>query len=164
MTQPIIIASVYMDITLTVESPRLMELLEYAASRFWGLLMAMDTSAHSELYGPDQNARGTMVEDLLLRHNLHLENIGTTPTFQTSQRQSCIDVTVTLGLRGRIADWQVDTAYNASDHHSICFVLQFGFEYVPPIRPWARADWTKFQEILRDCYELSDPQSVTQPS
>ena len=50
--QPIIIASVYMDINMTVESPRLVGLLEYAASKSWGLLMAVDTNAHSILYGP----------------------------------------------------------------------------------------------------------------
>ena len=120
----------------------------------------MDTNAHSVLYGPDQNARGTLVEDLLLRHGLHLENIGTALTFQTSQRQSCIDITITRGLRGRIADWQVDTNYNASDHHSICFTLQFGFEYVPPTRHWARADWSKFREIMSD-QDLYIPDMIT---
>ena len=54
----------------------------------------------------------------------------------------------------------MDTTYNASDHHSICFTLQFGFKYVPPTRHWARAYWSKFREIMSD-QDIYIPDTIT---
>ena len=54
-----------MDINLPVETVWMEDLLQYANQQSWGVLLAIDTNAHSKLYGPEQNARGTALEDLL---------------------------------------------------------------------------------------------------
>ena len=79
-----IVASVYLDITRLVVSMWLENLLIYAGDHASVLVLAMDSNAHSTMYSPDQNARGTEVGGLLFRHGLRVENVGHTPTFQTS--------------------------------------------------------------------------------
>ena len=108
-TRDVILASIYMDITLPVDPPWLEELLQYSEDCSSGLLLAVDSNAHSNLYGPDQNPRGTEFEELLFRHNLHVENVGDVPTFQISLCQSHIDVTLTRNLPVAISGWRVDT-------------------------------------------------------
>ena len=117
-SQDILIASIYLDITLPVVPGWLEDLLRYVEQHPSGLLLAVDTNAHSTLYGPDQNPRGTNFEDFLFRHGLHVENVGTTPTFQTSVRSSSIDVTLTLDLSTATSNWKVNTRYNGSDHNT----------------------------------------------
>ena len=89
-----------------------MELLHYADQHSSGIILAVDSNAQSTIFGPDQNPRGTEFEELLFRHGLHVENVGEVPTFQTSLRQSHIDVTLTRDLPVAISGWRVDTAYN----------------------------------------------------
>ena len=100
------------------------------------------------IYGPDQNPRGTDLEDFLFRHGLHVENRGTTPTFQNSVRSSFIDVTLTRDLPTATSGWMVDTRFNGSDNNTVVFSLALGFEYVPSSRPWDRADWGLFTNAL----------------
>ena len=115
----VVLASVYMDINLPVDPPWFTELLDYVERYSSGIILAVDSNAHSTLYGPDQNSRGTEFEDFLFRHGLHVENVGDVPTFQTSLRHSHIDVTLTCDLPVAISDWTVDSAYNGSDHNTI---------------------------------------------
>ena len=105
-----------------------MELLQYSDVHSSGLILAVNSNAHSTLYGPDQNPRGMEFEELLFRHGLHVENVGEVPTFQTSLRLSHIDVTLTRNLPVAISGWRVDTAYNGSDHNSVLFEVGLGFE------------------------------------
>ena len=116
-----LVASVYLDITLPVVSDWLEDLVRYVDQYPSGLLLAIDSNLHSTLYGPDQNPRGTDFEDFLFRHGLHVENGGTTPTFQTSLRSSFIDVTLTRDLPTSISSWTVDTRFNGSDHKTVMF-------------------------------------------
>ena len=51
----VILASVYMDIHLSVDPPWLVELLHYADQHSSGIILAVDTNAHSTVFGPDQN-------------------------------------------------------------------------------------------------------------
>ena len=143
----IVVASVYLDITLTVSPP-------------W-LLLGIDTNSHSHLFGPDTNKRGRDLEYLLFTHHLAVENVGAVPTFQTSARQSCIDATLSRGLPpGMVQGWRVDTHYNGSDHNSIRFNLAMGPERIPPTRPWAKADWGLFQRLLGS-QTIYTPHSMT---
>ena len=120
----------------------------------------MDSNAHSTVYGPDQNSRGTEFEDLLFRQGLHVENVGDVPTFQTSLRQSHIDVTLTRDLLVAISNWTVDTDYNGSDHNTISFDVGLGFELVPSSRPWGKANWSTFKQVLSST-EFFIPTSMT---
>ena len=125
-----------------------MELLQYSEKHSSGLILAVDSNAHSTLYGPDQNPRGTEFEELLFRHGLHIENVGEVPTFQTSLCRSHIDVTLTRNLPVAISGWRVDTAHNGSDHNTVLFEVGLGFELVPSSRPWHKADWPSFTCLL----------------
>ena len=113
-----------------------------------GFFWRWTLNAHSTLYGPDQNPRGTDLEDFIFRHGLHAENCGTTPTFQTSQRSSFIDVTLMRDLPSSISGWTVDTRFNGSNNNTVTFGLALGFEYVPSSRPWDRANWGLFTKVL----------------
>ena len=124
-------ASINLDITFPVTPDWLKDLLTYVGEHPSGLLLALDSNSHSTLYGPDQNPRGTDLEDFLFRHGLHVENMGDVPTFQTSVCSSYIDVTLTRDLPTAISNWRVDTRYNGSDHNTVMFDLGLGFEYVP---------------------------------
>ena len=94
-SEDVISASIYLDITMPVVSVWIGKLLNYAKDHVCGLVLAVDSNVHSPIYGPDQNACGTEVDNLLFRHDFHIENIGHTPTSQTSPRQSCIDLMAT---------------------------------------------------------------------
>ena len=122
-------------LTSPVASAWMEDLLIYAGDHASGLVLAIDSNAHSTMYGPDQNARGTEVDDLLFRHGLHVENVGHTPTFQTSLRQSCIDLTATRELPTTLSHWRVDTRYNGSDHNTVMFDLSIGFDICPVYSP-----------------------------
>ena len=114
----------------------------------------MDSNAHSSLYGPDNNARGDELEDFILAHSLAVENVGDTPTFET-RRGPCniathIDVTLTRDLHFQLDGWRVCQDYNASDHNTIHFEAPQPDPQARRIRPWSKADWPTFTQILRE--------------
>ena len=49
----VVVASIYLDIHLQVDPPWLVELLQYSDEHSSGLILAVDSNAHSTLYGPD---------------------------------------------------------------------------------------------------------------
>ena len=53
-----LLASVYMDIHEDIAPAWLVDLIGMAKAKRLPLLLAMDSNAHSSLYGPDNNARG----------------------------------------------------------------------------------------------------------
>ena len=144
----ILIASIYLDINLSPTPVWLTELTTFAASKRYGILLTMDSNSHSTLYGPTENDRGRQLEQFILEHGLWVENRGITPTFQTLQAESFIDVTLTKDIR--VLNWRVSSSYNASDHNTILFSLDHVLS-VPPrdIRPWKQADWPKFTQQMR---------------
>ena len=147
-TSIILIASVYLDINLTPTPAWLRELSEFAETKRYGILIAMDSNSHSTLFGPTENDRGRQLEQFILGANFWVENRGITPTFQTLQAESFIDITITREVR--VLNWRVSSAYNASDHNTILFLLDQVVS-VPPrdVRPWKQADWGQFSQILR---------------
>ena len=145
----ILLASAYLDINNTPTPEWLDAIIELAESKSYGIIIAIDTNAHSYLYGPDENPRGRLFEQFILQHRLQVANRGNTPTFQTMQAESCIDVTLTRDID--VFNWRVETAYNASDHNSIYFSID-QVTTIPPkeIRPWAKADWALFKTTLAE--------------
>ena len=143
----ILLVSAYMDINDTPPPSWLDDIMEYADSNRYGIVIAVDSNAHSYLYGPDENARGRLFEQFIIQHGFQVANRGETPTFQTLYSESFIDVT--LFRNTNVHGWRVDTSYNASDHNSILFSLD-QVVMVPPreIRPWLKADWPRFKSKL----------------
>ena len=117
------------------------------------LIIAMDTNAHSQLYGTETNKRGEEMEDIIFSHGLYVENLGTIPTFETTRggcyMASHVDVTLSRGDI-QILGWHVDRGYNASDHNTITWHTKD--EQVPgePIRKWKKAKWEVFTRELEE--------------
>ena len=149
-----VLASVYCDIKLPVVQPWLESLLDMTTQKGLPLLLCMDSNSHSELFGPDGNARGADIEDLILSHGLSVANDGITPTFEVNRGdkliQTFIDVTLHRDLPFQIEDWTVDRSYNASDHNTIRFSCPPTTTVKRRIRPWGSADWDVFKDILQE--------------
>ena len=156
----VLIASVYLDINLEVDPPWLYRLIEVARQKHIGVLIGMDSNAHSQLYGPDNNTRGDQLERFILQSGLYVENRGTQPTFQTIRAESNIDVTLSQDVV--IRDWRVNSDYNASDHNSIYFSIA-RVEPLPPkeVRAWASAKWPLFTSDLKQA-GFSIPETITE--
>ena len=147
-----VLVSLYLDITLEVQPEWLDKLMDMIEDKGYPVIMGVDSNAHSSLYGPDTNHRGTAFEDFILQYGLGVENVGTTPTFQTRRRDRLIgthiDVTLTRGLKTRIQNWRVNTEYNASDHNTVQFEVEHRSPEPELIRPWSRADWNALTKAL----------------
>ena len=147
-TSVLLMASIYLDINLDPVPEWMNRIIELARAKHYGVLLAIDSNAHSKLYGPTENERGRRLEHFILSSNLWVENRGTTPTFQTLYSESFIDVTLTREIR--VKDWRVCTLYNASDHNTLLFSIdQVLIEPCREIRPWKQGDWVKFTQHLQ---------------
>ena len=144
----VLIASVYLDITQPVTPAWLSELLTMAEDKQLPVILAMDSNAHSSLFGPDNNTRGDALEEFILQHGLEVINTGNVPTFETRRGSKLIgthiDVTLTRELHFEIRNWRVDQTYNASDHNTIRFEANPTQTDPIRIRPWSKADWATF--------------------
>ena len=148
-----LLVSLYCDIKAPVISQTLDKLVDMCTKKGLPVLICMDSNAHSDLFGPDSNARGEELEDFILSNSFYVENIGETPTFETMRGtnliQSHIDVTLSRDLHFQIDNWRVDRSYNASDHNSVLFSCTPTPITTKKIRPWKRADWPIFTEELK---------------
>ena len=148
-----VIVSLYLDITAEVQPPWLDNLMEMIDKKGYPLIMGVDSNGHSSLYGPSNNSRGNAFEDFVLQYGLMVENRGGAPTFETKRGNKLIathiDVTLTRGLRAKLQNWRVSREYNASDHNSILFEIETHKPEPDLIRPWSKAKWDTFTEILK---------------
>ena len=154
----VVLVSAYLDIELPVVQDWLSAIIQHVRKFHTKLVLTMDSNAHSSFYSSAQsNARGRALEDFIVRHMLQVQNQGDVPTFQSTRAQSIIDVTLTYGVQ--VWDWHVDDQYNASDHNSIYFCLEA--DKIPPreVRPWDKADWRKFTDVLDKVRPL--PERIT---
>ena len=123
--EKVLIASIYLDITLSTVQTWLTDLVDFATNKGYPLLLGMDSNAHSVLYGHETNQRGEELEEFIINNYFYVENTGLTPTFEArrtnGQVASIIDVTLSRGLRNSVSNWRVDTSFNGSDHNTILF-------------------------------------------
>ena len=147
-----VIVSLYLDITSGVQPRWLDKLMEMIDQKGYPIIMGIDTNAHSSLWGPDTNKRGEAFEDFIFQYGLNVENMGTAPTYETRRGNRMIgthiDVTLTRGLHSGVKSWRVCRDYNASDHNTIKFEIESHKSDPELVRPWDKADWKKFSEIL----------------
>lgn len=149
----LLIASVYLDSNdKSVVPPWLTQLAEYIDSKSIPAIVGFDSNAHSDLYGPDTNARGVKFEDFILQHNFNVENIGHHPTYHAFRYDAvigtCIDVTLSKGLPP-IRDWRVEEDFNGSDHYTITWEVPLQLGEPRMLRPWKSADWQLFKETCQ---------------
>ena len=116
------------------------------------LILAMDSNAHSSLYGLETNKRGEDLEDFIFKHNLEIENTQGEATFITRRGEnifkSCIDITLTKDLVNPLKNWRVDRKFNGSDHFTIRYEVGEHEESVEKFRNFRKADWEEFTKIL----------------
>ena len=160
----LILASVYLDYNLDVVQPWLTSLMDYVDNRKLPLLMALDSNAHSVLYGVETNERGKPFEEFILQHNLMVENRGTSPTYHAFRHgdniDSHIDVTLSKNMIP-LCDWRVhDGSFNGSDHHTITWSLPLELKKRPLIRPWSKAKWQVFTKQISE-YDFQLPENFT---
>ena len=145
-----IIASIYLDITLINVIPEwLDELIKYSDKNNTAILLCIDSNTHSTSFGVDTNKRGEKLDEFIAEYHLEIRNEGITPTFQTNQAQSIIDITLTKRMTAGIMNWTVDTAENFTDHNTITFNIATETITLPPTRNWNKADWTIFKDELQ---------------
>ena len=160
----LLIASIYLDYNEDVVPTWLERLMEFIDDKKLPAILAFDSNARSQLYGPETNERGKIFEEFILANNLNVENRGNTPTFHAFRQgqnvDSCIDVTLTKTLIP-LQNWRVhEGTFNGSDHHTITWSLPLTIEPRPLIRPWASAKWKIFTEHIRN-HDFQTPESLT---
>ena len=147
----LIIVSGYCDKNLPMIQPWLTKIMEYADDKSCKIVLGLDSNAHSELYGNETDGRGEILEDFILNHALEVNNRGNIPTFSTLRGNtlatSFIDITLSRDLT--VMDWRVDESFNNSDHNTLSFEVLLSPEQPHLIRPWKKANWTRFTRILQ---------------
>jgi hypothetical protein len=93
--KPILLISVYWDITFPNIPTTLTNAITEAISKQYQILIGIDANAHHPAWGsPDTNSRGAQLESFLTNFNLHILNEGTTPTFTRKNCATHIDITI----------------------------------------------------------------------
>ena len=160
-----VLVSLYMDITKQVQPRWLDDLMRMIEEKRYPVIMGIDSNAHSTMYGPTNNVRGSQFEDFVLQYGLKIENLGDTPTFETRRGsriiRTHIDVTLSRDTKVEIRNWRVNSEYNASDHNTIEFEMNTVKPEPELIRPWSKADWGTFGSILADAeYNIPEMMSM----
>lgn len=152
----IILASMYLDGNIPIPEQDFMDkVMEYCESIDGGIVLCMDSNAHSELFSDvESDVRGDDLEDFILRHSLLVVNTGNVPTFESSRANSIIDVTLVRGAT--VSNWFVSQEYNASDHNSIFFTLITDVSEPVEFRPWHCAKWEVFKHEMDGGYEIPE--------
>ena len=145
-----LIISAYMDINRNIRNDDLLSILEYRQSKRLGLIMAMDSNAHSTLWGHASNPRGITLTEIISEYGLQLRNVGKDYTYDCRLGKSIIDLTLTCNLGAGIINWRVSKALNFSDHNTITYNVAMEILELPPTRPWAKADWKTFEKKLEE--------------
>ena len=156
----IVIASIYLDYNEPVVQQWLEKLMQFIDTKRYPALLALDSNAHSQLFGPTTNERGKDFEEFILNHNLHVENRGNNPTYHAFRRggniDTYIDVTLSKGMVP-LNNWRVhSTAFNGSDHHTISWQLPLDPPKRPKVRPWSQAKWGVFTKKVSE-YQFDIP-------
>ncbi|XP_063823084.1 uncharacterized protein LOC135073021 [Ostrinia nubilalis] len=124
------------------------------------ILIGGDVNAWSHWWGSRSNDdRGEAYCSFLNEMDLHVLNVGDTPTFEEYRRgklcTSIVDVTAcSTGILGKIKEWKVDRTLTTSDHNAITFSLVLGETLQPCVRSSTRqyntkkAKWTEFRSQL----------------
>lgn len=163
LQQPTLLISGYMASNLPLIQSWLTKALEYATRHNLAVLGCFDSNAHSTLFGPFTDSRGSTLEQFLLDEGLILANDGQDPTYETFRNNSVISsmIDITIYKNLNLYNWRVDRSFNGSDHNTLLFDFSEKPEHIPPkTRKWHKADWPLFTQILSDSY-LYFPTIVT---
>ena len=142
-----LLISAYLDITLIhVIPPALHKVLRHAEDKGFGIILSMDTNAHSTSFGPDSNKRAEEIDLCIAQYKLDRANCSHEPTFESRGAKTCIDITLSTRLSATLYDWNVDRSYNGSDHNSIRFTANTELINTTPTWIWSKANWPSFTD------------------
>ena len=161
VTEPTVIASIYLHGESATILPKFRELVEYCQDKNLPLICGIDCNAHSPLWGSrDTNKRGEELEEFIFQHNLFIENIGSTPTWRNVVKgiSSIIDITLSYRVRNRISNWHVHPDQSLSDHRLLYFKVDNPGDGKVLTRNYAKANWPIFTTIVES--ELGPPPSL----
>ena len=147
------ITSVYMpyDSPDPPPSNTLIYLTNFCENNGWELIVGADANSHNVSWGSsDTNNRGEKLLDFIVTTNLHICNIGTTPTFENAIRSEVIDITLaTNNTVDKINKWAVNRNVSLSDHNRITYELNTNIQQSEKaFRNVRKTDWEKFRQIL----------------
>jgi hypothetical protein len=90
----------------------------------------------------------------MANHNLAVQNIGNSNTFQTyrdgRELSSIIDLTLTSELHDDVIhNWAISNSFVGSDHKMIHFSIKYVHKTKQTCFNFNKCDWGKFREILQ---------------
>ena len=157
----VVCTSGYMDIKYKAEDmfPMLDKIISYSQTNNHGLIMGLDTNAHSSMWNSiNNNHRGNLLEEWILQNNLSILNNGSTPTFVGHQGNTIIDVTLTdSSTLDLVHHWMVNEDDQLSDHRRIEFMIKFSSNKIIRTRNLKNADWQKFRRLLSKAKKAINP-------
>ena len=160
--QHLLLVSGYCDAKLPMVQDWLTKIMEYVNTRNCKVVFGLDSNAHSELYGHETDSRGEILEEFIFVNNLDIENRGDVPTFSTLRRDTLATsyIDITLSKNVNVVDWFVDESFNHSDHNTLSYEILVTEEPPKLVRPWKRANWTRFRRII-ERHNFYVPPNVT---
>ena len=144
---PVLVASVYCDILKDFSS--LESVVAFAQSRGIKSIVGTDSNAWSTLWGPKNNARGELLEDILLQYDTDVHNLPQNiPTFESNRGSSFIDLTLSHELsQDNILGWRVQR-FPDTDHNMITFRVTLDVKPRKK-RIWSKTDWKQYETDLQ---------------
>ena len=138
-----------------VYPPLFKKLVRYCTRKSIPLIILTDSNCHSCLWGhPDTNPRGKHLEQLLLRHDLVVHNIGELPdtyTWYRNDQKSIIDLTITSAiLYDDIINWHITDINPFGDHRCIEFEVKYASPPCTYYRNLKKGNWSRFVSIIDD--------------
>ena len=122
-----VVCSTYMPYdSVDPPPPKLMrDLTSFCEQKGWGLIIGADANSHNTAWGSsDTNLRGEELLNYIATTQLHVQNVGITPTFRNRIREEVIDITLaTNNVTNKIYRWKVSEEETFSDHNRITFSI-----------------------------------------
>ncbi len=145
----VILCGLYWDSNKRLDLPEeFVKLLEYAQNKNIPVLICRDFNAHSEVWGSHTpNARGRIMEEVMITHDLCVLNEGDRPTWKhENTKGTIIDVCLASSvLMKRFDGWKVSNYATASDHRRIDFKFCKNEQNIRIGRNLRKANWLLFQ-------------------
>lgn len=145
--------SLYLHTEMAVDMPIWIRLIKFCRDTQSKLLIGTDSNAHSFWWGcKNENPRGLILENTIMRENLTLHNVGSTPTWHNKINDSVIDLTLSIG-NIHIENWRVAPGESFSDHRILEYNVVNGNTPAPAEtlgRNYMKANWTTFQSIMSE--------------
>lgn len=147
-------------------TPELRKIIKYAKEQQKPLIIGCDTNGHHQMWGSkNNNKRGRNLAEYITTADLITVNEGQTPTFQSANGETIIDVTIaSKNIENKISNWQVLGEESLSDHRYITFEISTKTETHAPKHNPRHTDWNKFRTIIRNTIPVTNtyPTSTNQ--